>query len=67
MISDMELGWVARQNDLDRFAAALAREEDPEDELCQARAEAITGIYIENMSSSEKEYVGREIARKRGF
>lgn len=67
MINDMELGWIARQTDLDRFATALAREEDPEDEWCQIRAEATTGVYMEDMSSSEIEYVGREVARKRGF
>lgn len=66
MIPDMELGWIARQNDLDRFAAALSRE-DPDDEWGIARAESATGVYWEDMSSSEQEYVGREVTRKRGF
>lgn len=66
MISDIELGWVARQNTLDRFAAAFSRE-DPDDEWGITRAELVTGVYWEDMSSSEKEYVRREVIRLRGF
>lgn len=67
MFTNSQLGFIARQTDLDRFAAALAREEDPNDHWAQVRAESTTGVFIQDMSSSEIEYVGQQILKKRGF
>jgi hypothetical protein len=55
--------FAARTTNIENFIKDLAKEEDPNDEYTQERLAGKNGLWLETLTSYEKEYVERQVAK----
>lgn len=55
--------FAARTTNIENFIKDLAKEEDPNDERTQERLASKNALWLEALTSYEKEYIERQVAK----
>lgn len=64
MNTDLGFIWFAARNtSIENFIEDLANEEDPNDEKTQERIAGKHGLWLEALTSYEKDYIGKQVSK----